>query len=98
MGTNVPPTAKQVGRNMGELITDDLMDFDPTGTATLEPGLEKLGGGEKIYDPQMDRTSISLVRDKCKMIYNRKNGKFPSFTTARLQALPTGIVGRAGLA
>ena len=26
---------------------------------------------------------------------NRKNGKFPSFTTARLQALPTGIVGRA---
>ena len=30
--------------------------------------------------------------------YNRKNGKFPSFTTARLQALPTGIVGGAGLA
>ena len=29
---------------------------------------------------------------------NRKNGKFPSFTTARLQALPTGIVGRAELA
>ena len=32
------------------------------------------------------------------MIYNRKNGKFPSFTTARFQALPTGIVGGAGLA
>ena len=29
---------------------------------------------------------------------NRKNGKFPSFTTARLQALPTGIVGGAELA
>ena len=46
-GTNVPPTAKQWDDYMGELITDDLMDLPPTGTAN-EPGFEKLGGGQDL--------------------------------------------------
>ena len=46
-GTNVPPTKKQWDDYMGELITDDLLDLPPTGTAN-EPGFDKLGGGQDL--------------------------------------------------
>ena len=46
-GTNVPPTKKQWDDYMGELITDDLLNLPPTGTAN-EPGFDKLGGGQDL--------------------------------------------------
>ena len=46
-GTNVPPTKKQWDDYMGELITDDLLDLPPTGTAN-EPGFDRLGGGQDL--------------------------------------------------
>ena len=46
----------------------------------------------------MNKVSMDKVMAQKILKVNRKNGKFPSFTTARLQAFPTGIVGRAGLA
>ena len=46
-GTNVPPTKKQWDDYMGELITDDLLNLPPTGTAK-ESGFDKLGGGQDL--------------------------------------------------
>ena len=46
-GTNVPPTKKQWDDYMGELITDDLLDLPPVGTAN-EPGFDRLGGGQDL--------------------------------------------------
>ena len=45
---------------MGELITDDLLDLPPTGTAN-EPGFDKLGGGQDLR-PSIEIESDVLVR------------------------------------
>ena len=65
------------------------MVLPPTGTVAALKSF-----GVKICK----RNIIWYQVRQMQMNITEKNGKFPSFTTARLQALPTGIVGRAGLA